>query len=114
MEQGEVVGRAHGDDRGEFLLLLESGAAPLADSLTNPLQIEVTVFASMNPTEPDANDIYWGLPIEDVGAAASAEAVAAGETLPSAYQSTPASQRIVPFQLGRVLSSTDGIVDFEF
>jgi hypothetical protein len=40
---GEVVGRAHGDDRGEFLLLLRSEAGGLGD-LPVPLVAQVTVF----------------------------------------------------------------------
>src|SRR6185436_7653150 len=39
---GIVVGRAHGDDRGEFLLALSPQASPVGD-LVDPLPLDITV-----------------------------------------------------------------------
>jgi hypothetical protein len=113
-----LVGRAHGDDRGEFLLLLAPEAAPFGD-LSDPLEIQVTVFGPGVPPVPSPpslaeQDAYWDLPLEMLGAPAQLEPVAAGETLPAGYVSTPPSTRLVPFRLGRIISSADGVLDFEF
>ena len=65
---GVVVGRAHGDDRGEFLLLLGPGAATGPD-LAFPIQATVTVFGPDPPPPPGpdaALDPLWDLPLEGV------------------------------------------------
>jgi hypothetical protein len=113
-----LVGRSHGDDRGEFLLLLAPEAAPFVD-LSDPLEIEVTVFGPSTPPVPSPpslaeQDAYWDLPLEMLGAPAEFEPVAAGETLPPEYVSTLTSTRLVRFRLGRIISSADGVLDFEF
>ena len=113
-----VVGRAHGDDRGEFLLLLAPEAAPFVE-LTDPLDIDVTVFGPAAPPVPvpaslPELDPYWDLPLEDLGAPADPDPVAAGETLPAGYVSTASSTRVVSFRLGRTISAVDGVADFEF
>jgi hypothetical protein len=113
-----LVGRAHGDDRGEFLLLLAPEAAPFAD-LADPLEIRVSVFGSVPPPVPDSptlpdQDAYRDLPLETLAPPAENDPVAAGEVLPTGYASTPSSVLTVPFRLGRIISRIDGLLDFEF
>ncbi len=84
-----VIGRAHGDDRGEFLLLLRSEASSIGE-LINPLPIEVTVFAPNTtpvPASPDlpARDPLWDLPIENTPAPGLPDLVSTGETQPTGY-----------------------------
>jgi hypothetical protein len=84
-----VVGRAHGDDRGEFVLLLGSAAAP-GPELNFPLNVTVTVFgptAVPVPAPGHQDDPLWDLPLEAVPAA-GADAVLAGTALPTGYRAT--------------------------
>lgn len=105
---GVRVGYAHGDDRGEFLLLLGSTAGGLGD-LPVPLRAIVTVFAP--PAMPPAGaDIFGDLPIETHVVPGDPDTVSSGTTLPSIdlgggpvnYTSTAASSREVTFELGRL------------
>jgi hypothetical protein len=107
---GSVVGRAQGDDRGEFLLLIEPAASPVGD-LVNPLTLRVEVSAPAvlpAPASPDlpALDPFWDLPLEEAQALNPADPevdpVSAGETLPQDYTATVA--RNVDFTLGRIHS----------
>jgi hypothetical protein len=99
-----VVGRAHGDDRGEFLLLLRNDAAGLGD-LPSPLVAQVTVFGPAAPLPVAPDDPLSDLPLETV--AADPDEVSAGEKLPPGYASTAASTRAVTFELGRLLTNVD-------
>jgi len=101
-----VVGRAFGDDRGDFLLLLGSEAMPIGD-LVNPLPIEVTVFGPAVPLPPfpaadQAHDPLWGLPLEEVPAPGLPDTVTTGETLPTGYSASVS--QVVGFRPGRMLS----------
>jgi hypothetical protein len=98
---GQVVGRAHGDERGEFLLLLDSDAGGLGD-LPTPLTATVTVFAPAAPPAIAADDPLSDLPLEVL--AADPDDVSPGEKLPPGYASTVSSSRAVDFPLGRLLS----------
>jgi hypothetical protein len=98
---GQVVGRAHGDDRGEFLLLLDGNAGGLGD-LPVPLTALVTVFAPAAPPPLAADDPLGDLPLEIL--AADPDDVSPGELLPPGYASTPSSSRAVDFPLGRLLT----------
>jgi hypothetical protein len=109
---GTLVGRAHGDDRGEFLLLIGSGAIPVGD-LVDPLPIRVTVFGPAAPPVPGSPDLpaqdpLWDLPIETASAAGAPDPVSAGEDLPTGYAGTSTS-RVVDLTLGRLMS---GVADF--
>jgi hypothetical protein len=95
-----VVGRAHGDDRGEFLLLLDSAASGLGD-LSLTLTAEVTVFGPPGPG-PVSNDPLRDLPIETL--AADPDDVSPGEKLPAGYAATVHSSRAVDFPLGVLLT----------
>ncbi|HYH46228.1 MAG TPA: hypothetical protein VEG34_11135, partial [Thermoanaerobaculia bacterium] len=108
---GALVGRAQGDDRGEFVLVLAAAAAPLVE-LANPLNVRVTVSGPAvepvpaTPSEPD-QDPLWDLPVEVLPAPGAADPVSSGEAFPSGYVSTLTSTRLVPFELGRLISAPD-------
>jgi hypothetical protein len=110
---GPLIGRAHGDARGEFLLLIASPPPP-APELTDPFQVQVVVFGPADAPVPDtpdqpSRDELWDLPVEALAAPGDPDPTAAGETLPDDYVEGPG--RVVPFRLGRLLSGVD---DFEF
>ena len=103
---GVLVGRGHGDDRGEFLLLISSAAIPVGD-LVNPLSINVTVFAPAAvpaPATPElpSLDPLWDLPLETASTPGAADPVTAGEQQPGDY--TVKVTRTVDFILGRLRS----------
>jgi hypothetical protein len=100
----QIVGRAHGDDRGEFLLLLDSTAGGQGD-LPRPLDVVVTVFGPPAPQPRSAGDPLGDLPLEVL--LADPDDVSAGVKLPSnpPYQSTVRSSRTVAFEFGTILTS---------
>lgn len=100
----QVVGRAHGDDRGEFLLLLDSSAVGIK-GLSVPLVAQVTVYGPPLPTSPSADDPLADLPVETL--LADPDDISAGEKLPPNYHSTASSSRQVVFQLGVLLTRQD-------
>ena len=78
-----TVGRAHGDERGEFLLLLDAAAAPMS-VLATPFDIELHIWLPQ-PSLPlptpaqQAADPLWDLPVEPLSASGSLpDAVADG------------------------------------
>lgn len=97
---GQVVGRAHGDDRGEFLLLLDGSAGGLGD-LPSPLTAQVTVFAPALAPPLAADDPLGDLPLETL--VADPDDISPGTKLPPGYASTASSSRAVDFTLGRLL-----------
>jgi hypothetical protein len=99
---GQIVGRAHGDDRGEFLLLLDNEAGGPGD-LPSPLVAQVTVYGPPAPPAVAVNDPLSDLPVELL--AADPDVVSAGETLPTGYAATPSSTRAVTFELGTLLTN---------
>ena len=101
---GNVVGRAHGDDRGEFLLLLDTSAVGLQD-LSADLTVQVTVFGPPAPVPVSAGDPLADLPIEVL--LADPDDVSPGGKLPPAYASTALSSRPVTFRLGALLTGQD-------
>lgn len=112
-----LVGRAQGDDRGEFLLLIEPGAAPFGD-LAAPIAVRVIVSGPAvvpQPATPDvpARDPFWDLPLETVPAPGAPDTVSSGEAPPEGYAVSLAASRIVPFELGRILTGAD-VAPFEF
>jgi hypothetical protein len=102
---GVVVGRAFGDDRGEFLLLL-APAAMQAGDLTTPLPIDVVVFGPAEAPAAEPADELWGVPLEPLPDAAVPDDVASGETLPTGYTATVT--QVVDFVPGRMLSREVG------
>ena len=107
---GQVVGRAHGDDRGEFLLLLnpEAGAGMGAQMFVT---VRVFVHApNPAPALPAAlereTDPLWSLPIEVLPLTAdTSNAVARGEQLPPTY--TVNTSRDLVLRLGMIRSDLD-------
>jgi hypothetical protein len=86
---GVIVGRAQGDDRGEFLLLIQANASPVGD-LLNPLPIDVTIFAPTTAPVPGSPDLpqrdpLWDLPLEETPAPGATDTVSTGEALPPGY-----------------------------
>ncbi len=107
---GMVVGRAHGDDRGEFLLFVSAAAGAIGD-LSDPLTVRVTVSAPAaapvpSPASRPATDPLWDLPEELASALDPADPetddVSTGKALPAGYTAT--TTRAVDLRLGRVES----------
>jgi hypothetical protein len=106
---GSHVSRAQGDDRGEFLLLLDRLPEPMGDNLSDPLPIVVAVYGPEEAPVPSAADLpdrdaLWDLPLEMVPAPGGADPVSTGVQLPATYGPNPLVEREVPFRLGRTIS----------
>lgn len=105
---GTVIGRAHGDENGEFLLLLSSETVVGAE-MALPLRATVTVFGPGVPPSPlpgdPADDPLWELPLEAADDTGFGAAVLAGEVEPDGY--VAGSVRTVEFGL-------DGLRSEEF
>jgi hypothetical protein len=100
---GATVGRAHCDDRGEFLLLIDSNAGGLAE-LSDPLELQLRVHLPTTPivaASIKAVDPLWDLPIELVPDPGVVDDVSAGN-LPWP-EWTLASTTAVEFPLGALL-----------
>jgi hypothetical protein len=106
---GELVGRAHGDDRGEFLLLVALPPTHVG-VVTDPLPVTLTVLAPDKPpvlSRPDlaALDPYWDLPQEALLAPGTVpDPVAEGVTPPNGYRKAKTTWT-VRLPLGTVSSS---------
>lgn len=103
-----IVGRAHGDDRGEFLLLINANLTS-AGAVPNPLDIKVTVTGPKDlpiPPSPDLPklDPLWDLPLETLANPGEDDPVATGDQLPWADVDTKNVTRVVRFILGKCLS----------
>jgi hypothetical protein len=103
---GVVVGHAHGDDRGEFLLLIGANVTT-GSALPKPLEIEVSVFGPSPPPSPPSPELpqldpLWDLPREQLAAPGDPDPVAAGTALPPVY--TAKVTRVIEFTLGKCLS----------
>jgi hypothetical protein len=82
---GHVIGRAHGDDRGEFLLVLGRNVGAIGD-LVSPLPVTITVYARDPALVVDAADPLSDLPVEAAaGPGAPTDDVSLGVTLPDNY-----------------------------
>lgn len=102
------VGRAHGDDRGEFLLLLDAtagGIGPFKPTLA--VTAHVFVFAAaaipLATVEQRANDPLWDLPIEAVTTPDRSDDLLRGEKLPPGF--TLQASRAIDFPLGQFRTS---------
>jgi hypothetical protein len=110
---GDVVGRAHGDDRGEFLLLLDVDAVLVGGVITGDLPpsltIEVVAYGPLpNPPTPTTADLpsldpLWDLPLEVVPALGP-DQVTPGTALPPGYGFTATSHTAITFDFGRLKS----------
>lgn len=111
-----VIGRAHGDDRGEFLLLFNS-AMTTGSTLPKPLNVEVTVLGpatAPTPPSPDLpkTDPLWDLPLEILAAPGASDPVATGEQVPTLppQNYTANVTRVMEFTLGKCLSGAEDFV----
>ena len=100
---GRVIGRAHGDDRGEFLLVLGQNTGAVGD-LASPLAVTITVLAR----EPGPAGEGGRRPRRPAGgdgrrAGRGPDDVSAGITLPDHYVQV-AQLPDHPLTLGRLSS----------
>ena len=110
------LARAQGDDRGEFLLLLPPEASTVS-VLVDPIAVRVRVYGPQtvpSPATPQLPtlDRYWDLPLEVWPPPGDPDGVSNGAQLPPGY--VEGATRVVPFQLGRILTASDGVDDFDF
>jgi hypothetical protein len=103
---GEIVGRAHGDDRGEFLLVIGSTAVGIGD-LPKLVTLQVTVYGPAVPPTPATPDLplldpLWDLPLETPPAPGAPDPVSTGELLPANYTAKTAVD--IDFTLGELRS----------
>jgi len=104
---GARVGVAHGDERGEFLLLLRPEASTGLTELPDPPQIEVDVTVRAAPEGPPADpglparDPLWDLPLEQAPLA-GIDLVSPGDVPPPGH--TRSLTREVTFRLGELRS----------
>jgi hypothetical protein len=74
---GDELGWAHGDDRGEFVLIVVSAASDIVVP-PDPMPVRLTIGARIPPLAPDVGDPLrpqvdplWDLPVEPLTASAS-------------------------------------------
>ncbi len=101
-----VLARAHGDDRGEFLLLLGADARPPGDP-TGTVELEVRAFGPDSAPSPSSDlrarvDALWDLPVETLPEARDPDPVSRGEALPTGYGRS--ASRTIQVPLGRIVS----------
>jgi hypothetical protein len=108
-----VVGRAFGDDRGEFLLMLAPGAASGTPAAT--LAVRLSVFARpvelAAPVPGDAayGDPLWDSPLEQPDLTNEADPVLLGAAMPAGWSLV--ANKTVNLRLGRL---QQGGPPFEF
>jgi len=107
-----IVGRAHGDDRGEFLLLINANVAT-GSAVPQPLAIEVSVFGPKDaptPPSPELPDLdpLWDLPLETLANPGDDDPVATGVQLP--WIDPKKVTRVVRFILGKCLTGEPDFV----
>ena len=92
-----VLGRAHGDDRGDFLLMVGALPRDVVVTATTPMiELLVRVTAGPSPAVFDVSasplqsprDPVWGLPVEIVPDLAPDDGVTSGVTDPAGYTAT--------------------------
>lgn len=109
----QQIGLAHGDDRGEFLLVLgvdtvDGDDYVLSDPPVMPPSLEVMLMIVAPNDRPaaDADDLLFGLPLEvAAGPGVTPDPVSLGEQLPDTYRNpgrVVAQSVTVP--LGRITS----------
>lgn len=115
VRQGRI-GRAISDDRGEFLLLLNTmpiSQTGIAD-LTDPLWVNVVINGpTPAPASINTDDPYWDLPIEEFDAAGQPDPAANENYVPSGYAADVSihGNKNVPFRIGEVLTGSE-VEDF--
>jgi hypothetical protein len=102
-----LAGRAQGDDRGEFLLVVRSSAAgvgplDLAAGVSLVVDVHAPPAPQGVPPAVQAADPLWDLPVESVGGPGPTDPVSLGERIPLGSTST---SRVETFTLGQFLTS---------
>ena len=113
----EVAGRAHADDRGEFLLVITDPAQNPLQS-TVPVDVSVQAPKAQDPPDPvDPLDRCADLVVEDVPRSAAPPAptdldndVLRGSAVPAGYSANTHSPRHLTVPVGAELTLTDDIV----
>jgi hypothetical protein len=110
---GATIAWAHGDQHGEFLLILPPEAiAPPATSLPASLTLQVTAYGRLDlpafvpPALVQAADPFWDLPLEVIGApgiAPETDLVALGRVIPPDYDGS--ATQSVAFTYSLLISS---------
>lgn len=108
LSTGALVGRAHGDDRGEFLAVL-SGHRDWAVLAAGSEEVTVRVFwhATAPPPPPSLvqdTDPHWDLPLEELPDTDVQDPVTAGEALPDGY-ALGAQKTHMPIRPGRTTNA---------
>jgi hypothetical protein len=108
---GEVVGTAHGDDRGEFLLIVRwrgVQATPPDDPMGLAIRVygPKTVPIATYPLQAQVDDL-WDLPLEkpQVPVPMGGDGIADGVTAPDGYQASTTGDINVDLPLGRFSSA---------
>lgn len=114
---GALVGRARGDDRGEFLLLLAPSAVPASD-LSATTQVRITLFGPATAPVPTtaelpAQDPLWDLPSEQLPNPGEIDEVSAGNVIPIDYVQSVSASRDVACRVGRIFTGVE-VDDFVF
>ncbi len=109
---GVLVGRAHGDDRGEFLLILGSEGNGMGEP-RREIDVRVEVFGPASPPPAAsalvrATDPLWDLPLEALPDTDVPDPVTRGEQHPWADQVS--TIRMLTLRLGRITSERDPFV----
>lgn len=114
---GFVLGFAHGDERGEFVLVLtESGMAPPPPS---EIDVELVVSGPDPARVPDPGDVLADLPVEPVARSANPPLPAdldspllRGEVVPFGHTASNAVRQTYHVPVGEVLSVNDVTVAY--
>lgn len=93
------VAHAHGDDRGEFLMLI--GAAAMAGGVALPARLNLRAWVFLPPaaTPFDPARPLESLPIENAGTVMGLDEVLRGHAVPTGYLQAP--PRALEVELGR-------------
>lgn len=98
-----IVGTAHGDDRGEFVMALDARAVSGA-ALKNPVLVRLWAFAPPPGLPVNAADSFQGLPIENTGTAITSD-ILRGRSVPPAW--TVQQSKILDLRLGETRGGPD-------
>lgn len=115
-DNSQILARARGDERGEFLMILPPAAIPDV-SLSETVNFAIQVWAYPTPPIPDNEqlpfrDPYWDLPLESVVDAQADDEVTLGNVIPGEYVASQGVET-VSFELARILTGVS-VDDIEF
>jgi hypothetical protein len=95
-DHGFAIGWAHGDDRGEFVLVLQTSDAGLFSPASAMVRTTLTISARPTPSTIDSPaqshaDPLWDLEVETLPAPGLPDAVSNGQTPPADYSQSVTS-----------------------